>query len=260
MADVRGVRTERLKEVLERINRGENPEKVRKEAKDLIENIDAVELSLAEQKLIEEGTRPEELRGLCTIHMEMLKGELEKLKAKVSPGHVLHTLISEHDEILKFLDMLEDLNFRIQKMERFDAKSPDFPKLAHVAKHLVEAELHHRREEDVLFPELEKRGITGPPRIMRMEHYELRGKKKRLLELANAVSTMNFEEFKKELDEVTKFIIFNLRDHIFKENYILYPTALESLKDEALWENMRKTCDEIGYCCFTPKEARQPGL
>ena len=42
---------------------------------------------------------------------------------------------------------------------------------------------------------------------------------------------MNFNEFKEKVDEVAKYIIFNLRDHIFKENYILYPTTVESIKE-----------------------------
>jgi hypothetical protein len=32
-----------------------------------------------------------------------------------------------------------------------------------IAEHPVKTESHHRREEQVLLPELEKRGIEGPP-------------------------------------------------------------------------------------------------
>ena len=45
-----------------------------------------------------------------------------------------------------------------------------------------------------------------------------------------------------------------LRDHIFKENNILYPTALEVIKENSVWKKMKDDCDKIGYCCFTPEQ------
>jgi len=44
-----------------------------------------------------------------------------------------------------------------------------------------------------------------------------------------------------------------LREHISKENDILYPISLEVIPEEIVWQNMKKECDKIGYCCFTPK-------
>jgi DUF438 domain-containing protein len=105
----------------------------------------------------------------------------------------------------------------------------------------------------VLFPEMEKRGITGPTRIMRMEHDALRARKRALREAAENVRDMDFESFKAMVDEAAKYIIFNLRDHIYKENYILYPTALDTIKDEELWNDMKDRCDQVGYCSFTPR-------
>jgi uncharacterized protein len=47
-------------------------------------------------------------------------------------------------------------------------------------------------------------------------------------------------------------LIFNLRDHIYKENHILYPSSIETLTDKNLWVTMKQSCDKIGYCSFTP--------
>ena len=104
-----------------------------------------------------------------------------------------------------------------------------------------------------MFTELEDREITGPTRIMRMEHEDLRAKKKFLKKATEEVSELNFNEFKEKVDETSKYIIFNLRDHIFKENYILYPTAIEAITGKEIWQDMKLRCDEIGYCSFTPK-------
>jgi DUF438 domain-containing protein len=43
-----------------------------------------------------------------------------------------------------------------------------------------------------------------------------------------------------------------LRDHIFKENNVLYPAALEVIEDESVWTRLKQECDKIGYCCFKP--------
>ncbi|MFT5873436.1 MAG: DUF438 domain-containing protein [Clostridium sp.] len=100
---------------------------------------------------------------------------------------------------------------------------------------------------------MESREITGPTRIMRMEHEDLKTRKEFLKVAAEEASELNFNEFKEKVDESAKYIIFNMRDHIFKENYILYPTAIESIQGKDIWNDMKRRCDEIGYCGFTPK-------
>lgn len=246
-------RIDKLSTVLRRLNtEGVSPE-LREEALDIVSNIDPIELSIAEQKLIEEGMNPQDLRHLCDIHMEVLKDELEKIKTKIAPGHVLDTLIAEHEILKEFLTELEEINFNIQKLSNKDEEPELFEALLKVANHILDAENHHRREEDVLFLELEKRDITGPPRIMRMEHDDLRARKKVLKEAAENVDHMDFDEFKKVVDDAAKYIVFNLRDHIYKENYILYPTALDAIDDEELWKDMKERCHKVGYCGFTPK-------
>lgn len=243
---------DKLTQVLKRLNEEGITENLRKEALDIVSNINPIELSIAEQNLIEEGMNPQDLRHLCDIHMEVLKSELDKIKNKIEPGHVVYTLIAEHDKILEFLTELEEINTEIEKLNSYDSSLKVFEELKTVVNNILDAESHHQREEQVLFAEMEDRSITGPTRIMRMEHDDLRTKKKLLLKAAEEVSKLEFNEFKEKVDDTAKYIIFNLRDHIFKENYILYPTAIESIKEEKTWEDMRKRCDEIGYCGFTP--------
>ncbi|MBP2073254.1 DUF438 domain-containing protein [Thermoanaerobacterium butyriciformans] len=243
---------DKLADILKRLNNNEDPDSVKNEAKELIEDLTAEELSLAEQKLIDEGIEAEELRGLCSVHIEMLEGQLNGLKASLPHDHVLNTFIEEHDEILKLLDRLEQLNAKIQKMKSFEEDTEIFKDLKNTAEDILNAEKHHKREEDVLFPEMEKLGITGPTRIMRLEHDEIRLRKRKLVELANNIGYIHFTDFKNRVNELSNYIVFNMRDHIFKENYILYPTAYEAITNDNLWSDMKKRCDKIGYCPFTP--------
>ncbi|EKN37628.1 hypothetical protein CFSAN001627_25181 [Clostridium botulinum CFSAN001627] len=244
-------RIQELKEVLKNLNKVGINDEIRKEALDLVKDIDAIDLSIAEQQLIEEGMEPQDLRHLCDVHMEVLKDELSKVKANISKGHVVYTLIDEHDKILRFLEDLEKVNSDIQNTKSCNEAKEKIHSLHNLAESILDAENHHQREEKVLFVEMEKREITGPTRIMRMEHDDLRVRKKELKRLSENADKMEFDEFKNKVDEVSKYIIFNLRDHIFKENYILYPSSLEAIKGKNIWDDMKKRCDEIGYCSFT---------
>lgn len=243
----------KLTEVLRRLNTEGVTEESRKEALDIVANIDPIELSIAEQRLIEEGMHPQDLRHLCDIHMEVLSDELVKLRKKIEPGHMLDTLIVEHEKIKEFLTEVEALNFLVQKLNSYEEGPDLFKKMSILANNILEAEKHHQREEDVLFPELEKRNITGPTRIMRMEHEDLRARKKVLRETADLASSLDFDLCKSIIDETSKYLVFQLRDHIYKENYILYPTAIDAIKENEIWKDMKAKCDLIGYCPFTPE-------
>ncbi|OPJ56162.1 hypothetical protein CLORY_43110 [Clostridium oryzae] len=56
--------------------------------------------------------------------MEVLSDELVKLKKKIEPGHMLDTLIVEHEKIKEFLTELEALNVTIQKQKSYN-ENPD---------------------------------------------------------------------------------------------------------------------------------------
>jgi len=173
-------------------------------------------------------------------------------KTTLKPGHVIHTMMSEHEKILGFLDELEKINQKIQKMEAYK-EGIEFQRLKNITHHLIEADSHHQREETVLFPELRKRGFSCGPDMMEIEHKDLKKYKKKLKKLVERREKIDFSEFKKELAEIVNFLLPVLREHIFKEDNVLYPTALELIKDQKVWEQMKIGCDKIGYCCFTPK-------
>jgi PAS domain S-box-containing protein len=122
-----------------------------------------------------------------------------------------------------------------------------------IVKDFAGSENHYLREENALFPIMEKHGITEPPAIMWMEHNQIREVKKKLQELVSNWNAMPFADFKTRLTETAKPVCNLLPSHYFKENNILFPAALQVVTAKE-WEAMRKDFDEIGYCCFTPKK------
>jgi uncharacterized protein len=245
--------TQQITNILKRLNAGEDPDQVKAEAREFLATIGPDDLALAEQNLLDAGLSVEDLHGLCPIHLEVLGEQLERMRASLPKGHVVSTLVHEHDAILGFLDMLGQVNETIQGMAEYPGPTPEFQHLAHIAEHLVETERHHQREEDVLFPELEKRGMYGPPLVMREEHKQLRPRKHELKDLVENVDRREFRDFQRRLNELAGFIVPTLREHIYKENNILYPAALQVIEDDSVWQKLKSACDAIGYCCFTPE-------
>ncbi len=246
-------RASQLTTVLKRLNAGENPAEVKAQAKQLLTEISPADLAIAEQNLIDEGLSLDDLQRLCDIHLEVLQDQVARMKKSLPKGHIVSTMVSEHEAILEFLDELEQITRSAQTMTDPSEQTKAIARLDHIATHLVETERHHQREEEVLFPELEKRGVHGPPTVMRAEHDQLRPRKHALKELCTRAESMEFDEFKRELASLAGFIVPTLREHIAKENNILYPTALEVIEDETVWQRLKVACDEIGYCCFTPE-------
>lgn len=242
---------DKLVQLLQRFNSGESIEEVEQDAKDFLSEISATDLSIAEQELIDNGMEPEDLRGLCVIHMQMLEGEIERMAKELDPEHPIAIMIKEHDILLRGLEELERVNNAIQTNPITTELQQELLAIAHL---LTGAEKHHEREEKALFPALEELGIAGPPTVMRLEHDNIRPKKHELEELAKRAFDIDLGEFRKQLASVSSYIIFNLRDHIFKENHILYPSAVETITDIEKWESIEKECDLIGYCFFTPNK------
>jgi len=88
---------------------------------------------------------------------------------------------------------------------------------------------HFRREEEVLFPELEaKIGTTdGPTAVMRMEHEQMRSL---FDQLAQAVEAHD----KSRALSLTESFMVLVQQHNMKEEQVLYPLA-----DQALGEAER---------------------
>ena len=153
-----------------------------------------------------------------------------------------HKIILSHITILK--QILDDIN-SAKKFSDINTKL-----LESTAMHLMDANSHHQREEEVLFPEIELCGIVEPPRIISEEHIELKARKKELLALIK--NKTRFSDFTVKIKGVIDAIVSEFPNHIYKEDNILYPMALEIIPQEE-WQKIKKKFDEIGYCYFTPK-------
>ncbi len=247
-------RKEHLKKLLRQIKGEGVSEEAKERAKELFQAVDAKTIGILEQELIQEGVSHDEIRrSLCDIHLEVLRDSLVAKRIEVESPHPVHTLMEEHREILHFLNELGEFVERLNGANRFKSVEKDFEKLKEIALHLVEAEKHYQREEEVIFPRLEKHGISEPPAIMKEDHVEFRKRKQRLFQIAQNPRSLDFADFKQEVVELGRFLTRELESHIFKEDNILYQIALQVFTEEE-WKEVKRECDKIGYCCYTPED------
>jgi len=240
-----------VKEVIMRLHSGASPQEVKEKFRQVLEGISSTEIAQIEQELVNEGMPREEIRRLCDVHMAVFREQLEKQKLDVPIGHPVNILVEEHKIMLQFAEKLGALANKVQHVSDKSYIVEEIHQIEHIAEDFIDSEKHYLREENVLFPSLEKHGITEPPSIMWMEHNQIRERKKQLRKLIEDYNAMSFQDFKKKLSETAESLNSILPSHFFKENNILFSAALRVITDEE-WKDIRKEFDEIGYCCFTP--------
>ena len=106
--------------------------------------------------------------------------------------------------------------------------------------------LHRKKEEEILFKELEKYRYCydGPVICMLHEHETERGLIENLKALISPNAKINIPAIRKTGSE----IIHLLRLHIMKEDNVLFPMAEENLTEEEK-NRVAKGFEKIGNCC-----------
>lgn len=248
-------RKETLKRLLKNLHEGADPEKIKEEFKKTLGHVPPTEIARVEEELVKEGLPREEIQRFCDIHLAVLKESLERRETLAPPGHPIHILMEEHKLLLDFADKLKAIAREMKGAKDVSSASEQMKELDHIVQHLKDSESHYVREENVLFPSLEKHGIKEPPAVMWMEHDRIREIKKNIYRLVDGHKNMVFVDFARGLEEVSLSLADTLSSHFFKENNILFPTAMQVIGENE-WPDIRRQFDELGYCCFTPEPVR----
>jgi DUF438 domain-containing protein len=239
-----------LGRIINRLDKGEDPVRVKTDAKPFLDKVPLSDLIETMQVLLKKETLVQDVQRLCSHYMILIDDQTAFIKSSLPAGHIIKTLIDEHETFLCFLDDLDFVNQSIKRMDDYLPIREEYRRLNHIAEQLVSADLHHKREEDILFPELEKRGLYAPLAAVRKEHEEITRYKNRLLHLARNVAVMDFSDFTAQLNEVVCALVPMFREHILKVNNILFPMALNVIDDDTIWLRLKEDCDKVGYCCF----------
>jgi DUF438 domain-containing protein len=190
-----------IKEAIRQLHAGVPPEQVKEKFRNVLETTDSLEIAKIEEELAKEGMKREEMRKLCDVHMAIFKEQLEKQTPNMKPSQPISILMEEHKIMLQLAEKLVALASKILTVNDLPYVIEEIHQVEHIKEDFTDSEKHYQREENVLFPIVEKHGITEPPAIMWMEHDQIREKKKSLQQLIKDVNTQNFPNFKTQLWE-----------------------------------------------------------
>ena len=252
-------RKELLKHMILQLHAGEAPAEARKQLVNLLQKIPYGEVVEVEQELISEGVLSEaEVLKFCDIHSEALDGAIDLSGMKIiPPGHPVDTFKRENKELLKVVEELEALFDTISSVKSRDELEPFLMKVRLNFNSLMDVEKHYLRKENLVFPYLEKYGITGPPKVMWGKHNEIRELLKASIEILENKAALNLDDVKAAVQMVLKPAAMAVADMTMKEDQILLPMVMDKLTDLEWYEVYKQTL-EIGFCLYDPDVTWKP--
>ena len=139
----------------------------------------------------------------------------------------IQIMVNEHEQILGVLEALDRFVADLQ------GTPEDHLELMRFVTFIREYadERHHGKEEHVLFTAMARNGFPpeqGPVGMMLFEHQEMRGFVSELRALARQDAAWSDADRERVRDSAERYISM-LREHIMKENEMLYPMAMEHL-------------------------------
>jgi DUF438 domain-containing protein len=245
---------ERVRRLIEALRAGADPEKVKAEFKDILGGMESPDITVIEDELVADGLPPEEIHRLCDVHLAVFKEATEKAKVEVLPGHPIYILLEEHRFVRDVVEEISRTLPIIEKTKDFPEMKETLARLDQLFGHLREYDKHKVREENALFPFIEKHGVTQPPAVMWSEHDQQRKLIKDATNTLKKREELGVSKFKERTIPGLRSLMEHIPSHFYKEENILYPTALK-IVEETEWKEIRASMDDLGYCYFTPSSA-----
>lgn len=254
LIDNRQYRINLLKQIVMELHRGKSVEEVKAKFREAVKDISHEEVAAMEQALIDEGLPVEEIQKMCDVHAAIFKESLEKSpEPQMIPGHPVHTFFQENRALEDL--MRNEIKPRIEALKSASSQEEDKIVLELLERYnlLMDIDKHYSRKENLIFPYIEKYGITAPPKVMWGVDDEIRGEIKDIIKDLRNYDTgarLNI------IDKIAKNLE-RVQDMIFKEEKILFPMAVQNLTQDE-WYEIYKESDEIGYCLVEPAAKWEP--
>ena len=237
-------RQEILKNLMLRLHAGEDKGVIQEEFNEVFDEITPYEIQLMERNLMSEGITFAEIMSLCNVHANLMGSKVNTqttLADFEQPGHPVHVMKMENLAIRGALDRVERLlvNF-------LETKDSTIEKgLRRQISLLDQFENHYQRKEYAMFPLMEKKGITAPPKVMWGVHDQIRDLYRDFKNALNDGKESTLEEFQIARDEMLEMIQ--------KEENILIP-MVEQVFHVDDWETIASQSPEYGYCIVKPEK------
>jgi PAS domain S-box-containing protein len=247
-------RKDDFKKVIEKIRSGNNLQEIKEYFSEILGIVPPGEFAFFENELSKDGVSSHDIKVMQGIQLTLFNKSVETQEPLESAGHPIFTLMSEHALLMEYVNELRSLVSFISSDEQ-EVKPQFLKRIRELIGYFIESESHYQREENAVFPVLEKHGLTGPPAAMWSEHQEIH-------KLEKEIFSLNIENEKDLLNNLLKLsglvssLSDRLADHFYKENNILFPASIR-LFSAAEWDIIVQDFDDIGYSSYTQRPVRK---
>ncbi len=246
-------RVEVMKSLIRQLHQGVAEDRIRSQLETLLDEADYNDVFVMEVQLIQEGIPAEVVQDLCDTHTRVLKKHLDLQETpQTIPGHPVHTFIEENRELTHVTTQVRQIMKQIASLPAETDVTEQMGVIHQQLNNLMDVEKHYRRKENLLFPYFEKNNLPGPPAVMWGKHDEVRELLKIALEGLQEVSQFTAGEAVAFNQFSVSMVLDGIDDMIYKEEKILFPTALDLLTEQDWYENYLQS-DDFGYCLYAPQ-------
>lgn len=244
-------RQEILKSIIRDLHAGHDPEDIKQRFAELLDQVGATEISELEQALINEGLPVEEIQELCDVHVAVFRESLDKqfdeaMAKSEQAEHPVNVFKMENEAITNVLDQIESILAEITEAKIGEDISEQLNRWKELHRDLLTIDNHYLRKENILFPFLEKNGITGPPSVMWGIHDDIRGQLKEISQLLETTDRLADRTLISKIGDLVKPALHAISEMIYKEENILFPMCMETLTADE-WEKISADSPEVGF-------------
>lgn len=250
-------RIQTLKHIIKHLHAGQAPEQVKRQLREIVKQTDHSEIMAMEQELMAEGMPVEEVRSLCDLHSQVTREVMVQRTAALEllPGHPADTFKRENVALRRAIADERTTIAELRGLGDGQDFAPELLRVRQGLSYLMDADKHYKRKEQVIFPCLERHGITGPSKVMWSKDDEIRA----MLAQVGALLGQS-GDLKKLQGEVTSALedaLAAMEEMIYKEDNILLPVALDTLT-EAEWAEIWQVSPSYGWCLVEPGRGYVP--
>jgi len=251
-------RIEVMKTLIRQLHQGTAEERIKRQLETLLDEADYSDVFTMEVQLIQEGIPAEAIQDLCDTHTRVLKKHLDLQETpETIPGHPVHTFVQENRELTRTTAQIRHMMAQVISLPGQADATVVMDGIHQLLNDLMDVDKHYRRKEYLLFPFFEKNELPGPPTVMWGKHDELRELLKGTLQGFEQVDSFQADEAAAFNQFSTLAVVEGVEDMIYKEEKILYPTALTLLTEQD-WYEIYQQSDEYGYCLYAPEFSWAP--
>lgn len=223
-------RRDKLKGIILALHAGGDPEELRKDFKTLLDQVGAEEIMSLEQSLIEDGSLTvEDITKLCDVHVAVFRETLENTPEQPEPshGHPLEAFGAETRAVKELVEQLRTVVEDIAAQEEGADIAEALGRWQQVHAELMKVDEHYGNKENLLFPYLERHGVSGPSSVMWAIHDEIRAGLKSVSALMLHLGPKATGQLAKAIKDQVLPVYEKVAEMVFKEENILYPTCRE---------------------------------